>query len=253
MRRFTVLLIGRARQAAFSAKANRGARPIVDLAAGCARYVILLFAVGAILMFGPAAARAGDPTAYDIRWAASTPVKDLPAGYLAENPAHGFNAWIAPDGLRVRPRDGDWEFGLELLRVGRKGAMADVEPGGVKARGNRAELAGGPVVEWHENDERGLEQGFTISKRPASDNTRPALNREISISPGHTSAFTQSNRPSLTSLTLTRNDPLLLIKSRPPYSDPSSRTQPRPRLLRCRVKVAKRRRETFTRWHRSQN
>lgn len=122
--------------------------------------VIWLLIVGAVLTLAPSPGPAADAADYAIRWSDSTPPDDLPAALLAANPAQGFDARIAPEGLRVRPREGDWAVELALLRVGREGALREVEPAGVEIRGLRAELHRGTLVEWYVNDERGLEQGL---------------------------------------------------------------------------------------------
>jgi len=113
----------------------------------------------------PSSAFAADPHQHDIRWVSSTPLDGLPAAYLAESPEHGFNAWIAPDGVRARAVDGAWHVGLTLVAVGRDGAMEEAAPAGVEAHGNRAELHRGSLTEWYVNDKRGLEQGFTLDER----------------------------------------------------------------------------------------
>ena len=112
------------------------------------------------------AADVADTDQHDIRWVGSTPLDDPPAAYLAESPEHGFEAWIAPDGVRVRAVDGAWHVGLALVAVGRDGSLKEAAPAGVEAHGNRAELHRGSLTEWYVNDERGLEQGFTLEKRP---------------------------------------------------------------------------------------
>ena len=121
----------------------------------------------ATLVLLPRAASAAGPRQHDLRWVGSTPLDDLSTAYLAESPRHGFDAWIAPDGVRAQAVDGAWQLGLALVAVGRDGAMKQAEPAGVEARGNRAELHRGSLTEWYVNDERGLEQGFTLEERPA--------------------------------------------------------------------------------------
>ncbi len=88
------------------------------------------------------------------------------SGWRAACPPQGFDAVIGPAGVRVSPRDGTWEFALELERIGRDGDLAAVAPVGVSVTGPRAELRRGPVVEWYVNSASGLEQGFTLHERP---------------------------------------------------------------------------------------
>ena len=128
--------------------------------------VIPLVTLIACLALLPCAAFAAGPHQHDLRWVSSTPLDDLPSAYLAESPDHGFEAWIAPDGVRARAVDGAWQVGLTLVAFGRDGAMKDAAPAGVEARGNRAEFHRGSLTEWYVNDERGLEQGFTLEERP---------------------------------------------------------------------------------------
>ena len=128
---------------------------------------ISLLTVIASLVVVPSAAPAASPHQHDFRWVEATPLADVPAAYLAQGPSRDFDAWIGPDGVRVRSTDGTWQVGLALLAVGRDGAMKQAEPAGVEARGNRAELHRGSLTEWYVNDERGLKQGFTLEERPA--------------------------------------------------------------------------------------
>ena len=53
------------------------------------------------------------------------------------------------------------------LRV-RGDRLRVVEPVEPEVNGNRVEYRRGPLVEWYVNDERGLEQGFTLRERPWS-------------------------------------------------------------------------------------
>ena len=101
---------------------------------------IPLVTLVATLVLLPRAASAAGPHQHDLRWVGSTPLDDLSTAYLAESPRHGFDAWIAPDGVRAQAVDGAWQLGLALVAVGRDGAMKQAEPAGVEARGNRAEL-----------------------------------------------------------------------------------------------------------------
>ena len=133
------------------------------------RSQITLFTLIISLVLPPCSTFAADPQQYEFRWVSSTPVANLTAAYLAENPGNGFDAWIAPDGVRARSSDGAWQVGLALVAVGRDGAMKEAAPAGVEARGNRAELHRGALTEWYVNDERGLEQGFTLKERQPAD------------------------------------------------------------------------------------
>ncbi|HKC50816.1 MAG TPA: FG-GAP-like repeat-containing protein, partial [Myxococcota bacterium] len=98
----------------------------------------------------------------------------------APNRARDLRSRVGAAGVEVVSRTkGEQAFKLELrlARIGREGALADVPAGEVKLRGERAEIhrVGLQLVEWYANDERGLEQGWTIAARPAEDvaNGRP--------------------------------------------------------------------------------
>jgi hypothetical protein len=93
-----------------------------------------------------------------------------PAGedaYSAPNRAHGLRARFDPSGVCLTPRTpsgGTWKLGMRLDRFGRDGALRDVPAVSPSAEGNRVEFRRTSlgINEWYVNDERGLEQGFTI-------------------------------------------------------------------------------------------
>ena len=93
-----------------------------------------------------------------------------PAGedaYSAPNRAHGLRARFDPSGVLLTPRTpsgGAWKLGMRLGRFGRDGALRDVPVIRPNAEENRVEFrrASLGINEWYVNDERGLEQGFTI-------------------------------------------------------------------------------------------
>ena len=51
--------------------------------------------------------------------------------------------------------------------------MQPVEEAGIRASGNRVEYRRGDMTEWYVNDERGLDQGFTLNAPPASRKENP--------------------------------------------------------------------------------
>ena len=91
------------------------------------------------------------------------------AGYRAYNPGQQWQTEFDGHGFLTRPKKGDWRWGLELRSYGFAGHERFVERAPrAKAEGQRMtyEREEG-VHEWFVNDERGLEHGFTIQKRPA--------------------------------------------------------------------------------------
>jgi hypothetical protein len=94
-------------------------------------------------------------------------------GYQAPNRAQNFRTFFGADGIRVIPRAAHrdeapaWEWRLALAGWGREGALE--EPAGppqMTTNGNRIEYRWEDLTEWYVNDARGLEQGFTIERRP---------------------------------------------------------------------------------------
>ncbi|NLD38164.1 MAG: hypothetical protein GX654_14965 [Desulfatiglans sp.] len=85
--------------------------------------------------------------------------------YHAMNRAHNLRTYFTPDGIRVTPGtdNPDWEWGFSLMGFGLKGDIRPVEPGKISKDMNRVEYQRGEnLTEWYINDEKGLEQGFTI-------------------------------------------------------------------------------------------
>ena len=85
----------------------------------------------------------------------------------AVNRAHNFRLTFTPEGVRVTPRtrtDPDWSWGLQLTGIGRAGDLRRPEAASVRVDGKRVELVRGRLTEWYVNDERGLEQGFTLEE-----------------------------------------------------------------------------------------
>jgi len=97
-----------------------------------------------------------------------------PAGLQAPNRQHALRTFFAPSGIRVvdRTAPGSPELvALSLERVGREGGWQRVEPGEVTHTEARVEISrpGQGLVEWFDNGADGLEQGFTLSRRPPGD------------------------------------------------------------------------------------
>ena len=99
--------------------------------------------------------------------------KTVPAGesagavhtVRAPNRAHNFRLNFTPEGVRVTPRTAtgpDWSWGLQLTGIGRAGDLRRPEAARLRVAGDRVELVRGRLTEWYINDERGLEQGFTL-------------------------------------------------------------------------------------------
>lgn len=107
-------------------------------------------------------------TEYQISWQAETPLPDVAGAYQAPNRVHDFRTYFTGDGVRVVPRQqADWRWSLSLAAVGDGQQMQAVEQAQITAVGNRVTYQRGDLAEWYVNDNRGVEQGFTIAAAPA--------------------------------------------------------------------------------------
>lgn len=95
-------------------------------------------------------------------------VKQSGTGYRARNPGQQWQTTFDSQGFMTLPDKGNWRWGLELRRFGFAGHEREV---------GRAEVVTGRVDtvvferedglrEWFINDQRGLEHGLTITRKP---------------------------------------------------------------------------------------
>ena len=108
---------------------------------------------------------------YKMSWQNRTRLPSETAAYQAPNRAHNLRTYFTADGIRVVPRTSvktDWMWGLTLAGYGLEGDEQPVGPEAPSASGNRIEYNRSGLKEWYINDERGLEQGFTLHAPPAS-------------------------------------------------------------------------------------
>ncbi len=93
-------------------------------------------------------------------------------GLQAPNRAHNLRTYFKSTGIRVHDRTlaGSPELlSLDLAGVGRGETPNRVEPGVVTSDGARVEIERPGLVEWYENSPAGLEQGITLTQRPAGN------------------------------------------------------------------------------------
>lgn len=102
------------------------------------------------------------------------PCEGLDAAWVAPNPGRGMRTLLGARGIIVLPAgsaEEEWRLGLSLERYGRSGDLRPVREAELAMEENRAEYRRGELVEWYVNDERGLEQGFTIPAPPETQAT----------------------------------------------------------------------------------
>jgi len=94
------------------------------------------------------------------------------AGLQAPSRRHAFRTYFEPTGIRVVDRvvEGSPQLlELRLEQMGRSHSLASVTYGEVASNGARIEIRRSSLLEWYLNGPAGLEQGFTVSKRPEGD------------------------------------------------------------------------------------
>ena len=102
---------------------------------------------------------------------AATPTSD---GLQAPNRAHNLRTMFGARGIEVVPRTSKgaapaWRFGWETSGFGRPGRMQEVSSSSPSSAGARVIYERDGLSEWYENTAKGLEQGFTIERRPAGE------------------------------------------------------------------------------------
>jgi hypothetical protein len=104
------------------------------------------------------------------------------AGLQAPNRRHNLRTYFEPTGVRVHDRTAPGEprlLGLELAGVGRGENLLAVPAGRVASDGAFVEIRRPDLVEWYRNSPEGLEQGFTLARRPEGEG---ALVLELALS-----------------------------------------------------------------------
>ncbi len=119
---------------------------------------------------------------YHVTWQEQTYLTDVAAAYQAPNRAHNLRTYFTADGPVTIPRvwpEGasvpPWRWGLRLVAWGREGILQPVDAASLHTDANRIEYRRGDLTEWYANDERGLEQGFTIQSPPLARSSSPLL------------------------------------------------------------------------------
>jgi len=114
----------------------------------------------------------------------------IPAPYYwAPNRSQGWDTNFTNSGIQVTPADNDrWQWGLALSHYGYDDAMQAVTTPQLTA--DKARLTyrwDSNLAEWWINDPAGLEQGFTLQKRPAGGTDDSPLQIQMDINGNLTS------------------------------------------------------------------
>lgn len=100
-------------------------------------------------------------------------------GFRASNPAQGMQASFGRDGVQIEA--GSLRVGLRFAGIGYGDLLAAVHATAPTASRNRVSFRRDGYTEWYANGPLGLEQGFTIERRPHGTVSRP-LKLAIAVS-----------------------------------------------------------------------
>jgi len=106
------------------------------------------------------------------------------SGWEARNPGQQWLTTFDRRGFIARPMDGGWQWGLELQSYGFGENQRPISGTPVvKADGRRLTYQwDSHVLEWFINDQRGLEHGFTIGRRPDGGSDQDPRSRTPALS-----------------------------------------------------------------------
>lgn len=103
------------------------------------------------------------------------PVPGSNGVWSAPNRAQELRSRVSADGLEVFPRAADaiaaapWRLHLRTTGFGRAEDVVELPPATITVEEERVELDHGRLTEWFVNDERGIEQGWTLAVPPAGN------------------------------------------------------------------------------------
>jgi hypothetical protein len=116
------------------------------------------------------------------------------SGLIVRNPRQRVSAQFSASGVTIR--SGAVVVGMRLQRYGYGSALGTVAAVAPAAAGNRVLYRRGPVSEWYTNGPLGLEQGFTLTGRPAVHGAGP-LTLALTLS-GNARALLSNARGTIT-------------------------------------------------------
>jgi len=106
--------------------------------------------------------------------------------WSAPNRAHELRSRISPTGIEIfsrsasRSAQAPWALGMSTTAFGRQGNESALSAKKVSANGSRIEIDHTELIEWFVNDGRGIEQGWTIARRPAGN---AKLSIQVTVDP----------------------------------------------------------------------
>jgi hypothetical protein len=135
------------------------------------------------------------------------PAEGGPPTYRGHNPDHRFDLTFAAAGVRLAraaEQEASWTWDLRTTGYGYQGDVRPLPaPAETASDANRLEYRRAGMAEWYVNDERGLEQGFTLDAPPAGGGEVlvlemaldtglvPTLTSDPAITSGQAIEFTQ--------------------------------------------------------------
>jgi hypothetical protein len=105
--------------------------------------------------------------AHDRRWLAH----EVEGGYVLGNRNAAVRASFSPRGAIVSSGTVSWSLGLRGYGYGAR--LRAVPPASPTARANRVVYRRGGVAEWYAGGPAGVEQGFTLTRRPSGSGAGP--------------------------------------------------------------------------------
>jgi hypothetical protein len=113
---------------------------------------------------------------FGLQWHERSPFGGKGSGYLALSHDQDLNAWFDETSVTIRQtnKEAQTRVRLQLKALGYGEQLIPAPPIAKRsAEGNRIEYhrKNSEVIEWYENRPAGIEQGFTINRRPERENS----------------------------------------------------------------------------------
>lgn len=104
-----------------------------------------------------------------------------PLGHAAKNPTMRWDVLFDGCGFEVRPKEGDWTWGLQTISYGWDGRRTPVTKSAATCvdANQLSYVWDERLIEWFKNGEHGIEHGYTVLDRPAG--TEGSLTLELGI------------------------------------------------------------------------